>query len=35
MKYDFTSIMDRRGMDAMAIDALGAMVCAVRPEGGL
>lgn len=23
MKYDFTSIMDRRGMDAMAVDALG------------
>ena len=25
MKYDFTSIMDRRGMDAMAIDDLGTM----------
>lgn len=24
MKYDFTSIMDRRGKDAIAIDALGA-----------
>lgn len=24
MKYDFTSIMDRRGMDAMAVDALGS-----------
>ena len=23
MKYDFTSIMDRRGMDAMAVDGLG------------
>ena len=23
MKYDFTSIMDRRGMDAMAVDSLG------------
>lgn len=23
MKFDFTSIMDRRGMDAMAVDALG------------
>ena len=23
MKYDFTSIMDRRGMDALAVDALG------------
>lgn len=25
MKYDFTSIMDRRGKDAMAIDGVGAM----------
>ena len=25
MKYDFTSIMDRRGRDAIAIDALGQM----------
>ena len=24
MKYDFTSIMDRRGKDAIAVDALGA-----------
>ena len=23
MKYDFTSIMDRRGMDAIAVDAVG------------
>ena len=23
MKYDFTSILDRRGHDAMAVDALG------------
>ena len=23
MKYDFTSIMDRRGMDAIAVDGLG------------
>lgn len=23
MKYDFTSIMDRRGMDAIAVDAPG------------
>ena len=23
MKYDFTSIMDRHGMDAIAVDALG------------
>ena len=25
MKYDFTSIMERRGMDATAVDGLGAM----------
>ena len=25
MKYDFTSIMDRRGRDAVAVDALGAL----------
>ena len=25
MKYDFTSIIDRRGRDALAVDALGAM----------
>ena len=25
MRYDFTSIMDRRGMDALAVDGLGAM----------
>ena len=24
MKYDFTSILDRRGKDAVAIDAVGA-----------
>jgi cystathionine beta-lyase len=23
MKYDFTSIMDRKGKDAMALDSLG------------
>ncbi len=23
MKYDFTSIIDRRGRDALAVDALG------------
>ena len=36
MKYDFTSIMDRRGKDAIAVD-LPAMlrqgICAGRPEG--
>ena len=25
MKYDFTSIMDRRGRDALAVDAVGKM----------
>ena len=25
MKYDFTSIMDRHGKDATAIDGLGSM----------
>lgn len=25
MKYDFTSIMDRRGHDALAVDAVGKM----------
>ena len=24
MKYDFTSILDRRGKDAVAVDAVGA-----------
>ena len=24
MKYDFTTILDRRGKDALAIDAIGA-----------
>ena len=23
MKYDFTTVYDRRGMDALAVDALG------------
>ena len=26
MKYDFTTIMDRRGKDALAVDAIGAGV---------
>ena len=25
MKYDFTSIMDRRGHDALAVDAIGRL----------
>ena len=34
MKYDFTSIMDRRGMDAMALDGLGnGWAPAAPPEG--
>ena len=32
MKYDFTSIMDRRGHDAMAVDAIGNM-SGFAPEG--
>lgn len=31
MKYDFTSIMDRHGMDAMAVDALGLSPMAPKP----
>ena len=23
MKYDFTTVLDRRGMDALAVDSLG------------
>ncbi len=34
MKYDFTSIMDRRGMDALAVDGLGSgWAPAAPPEG--
>lgn len=25
MKYDFTSLMERHGMDAVAVDGLGAI----------
>lgn len=32
MTYDFTSIMDRRGMDAIAVDGVGAMP-GFAPEG--
>ncbi len=31
MKYDFTSIMDRHGKDAIAVDALGLMDMAPTP----
>ena len=35
MKYDFTSIMDRHGKDAIAIDGLGtAPIYAGRSKGG-
>ena len=30
MKYDFTSILDRRGKDAAAYDNVGAHVIALR-----
>lgn len=32
MKYDFTSIMDRRGKDAMAVDNLGTKIPYFAPE---
>ena len=31
MKYDFTSIMDRVGKDAIAVEALGQMKMAPKP----
>ena len=35
MKYDFTSILDRRGKDAAAYDNVGAHVIApARPKEG-
>ena len=27
MKYDFESIIDRRGKDALAVDGLGMLAC--------
>lgn len=33
MKYDFTSILDRRGKDAVAIDAVGAPVLPIPRPG--
>ena len=30
MKYDFTTVIDRRGKDAMAIDAVGKNVVHVK-----
>ena len=35
MKYDFTSIMDRHGKDAIAVDGLWHRLCPRRPQGGL
>ena len=32
MKYDFTSIMDRRGRDALAIDSVGEKVWGSEPH---
>ena len=32
MKYDFTSIIDRRGMDATALDSVGAYKWGIEPE---
>ena len=34
MKYDFTSIMDRQGMDAIAVDALGSGWAPDAPKEG-
>ncbi len=34
MKYDFTSIMDRRGRDAIALDSLGLPGCPGAPREG-
>ena len=33
MKYDFTSILDRRGKDAIAVDAVGAPGSSIPPPG--
>ena len=34
MKYDFTSIMDRRGKDALAIDGVGRGCAPGAPREG-
>ncbi len=34
MKYDFTSVLDRRGKDAIAIDALGHGTAPGAPKEG-
>ena len=35
MKYDFTSVMDRRGMDALAVDGLGGSWTPKKPPEGV
>ena len=34
MKYDFTSIMDRHGKDAIAVDGLGTGFAPAAPKEG-
>ena len=34
MKYDFTSILDRRGRDAIAVDGLGTVFAPSAPQAG-
>lgn len=34
MKYDFTSILNRKGMDAIAVDALGHGTAPGAPKEG-
>ena len=34
MKYDFTSLMDRHGKDAIAVDGLGTGFAPDRPKDG-
>ena len=34
MKYDFESVIDRRGMDALAVDGLGSGWAPGAPEAG-
>ena len=34
MQYDFTSIMDRKGLDALAVDNLGVGGAPGRPKEG-
>ena len=35
MQYDFTSIMDRRGRDALAVDGLGTGFAPPLPKDGV